>query len=378
MINRHYTNKKILDLLEPNKVLIIYGPRQVGKTTLMRGFLETFVGNVYRGTGENAPLQEILASNDVARITFYFRGYDLIFIDEAQQIENIGVALKLIVDHIPGVRVVVTGSSSFDLSNKIGEPLVGRQNIITLYPISIKELSVQYGGAYPVEHHEHLLLYGMYPAVLTADSYDKKRDILAMLRDGYLYRDILALERVRNSKKILDLLRLLAYQIGKEVSLQEIARQLAMSRATVERYLDLLEKAFVIINVRGFSKNLRSEVTKTSRYYFLDIGIRNAVIDNFSPLSHRSGDEIGMLWENYIVVERLKKRSYEKIYANQYFWRTWEQQEIDLVEERDGKLYGYEIKYTKERTVAPALWISAYPDASYEVIARDNYLPFVL
>lgn len=376
MIHRFYTGK-IEKLLEPNKVLVVYGPRQVGKTTLIKEFLRGYQGKVYSSTGENAPLADVLASRDIANITAFFSGYDLVVVDEAQRIEDIGTGLKIIVDQIPGIRVIATGSSSFDLSNKLGEPLVGRQRVITLYPLSVMELTAHFGGAYPAEHLEHLLVFGSYPETLTAPSLERKKETLALLRDGYLYRDLLELENLRNSKKILDLLRLIAFQIGKEVSIQELGATLGMSRATVERYLDLLEKAFVLINVRGFSRNLRKEITKTSRYYFYDTGIRNAVIDNFNPINLRSSDELGMLWENFIVVERLKKRAYWKIYANQYFWRTWQQQEIDLVEERDGKLFGYELKYAKHRSKIPSQWKEAYPDASFEVINKENYLSFI-
>ncbi len=376
IIKRFYTSK-INSLLEPGKVLVVYGPRQVGKTTLIHGFLEGYEGRVYQGTGENAPLAEVLESHDVAKITSYFSGYDLIFIDEAQRIEKIGLALKLIVDHLPHVRVIATGSSSFELSNKIGEPLVGRQRIVTLFPLSVMELVGHFGGAFPHERLGELLVFGAYPEVLTTLSLEKKKETLALLRDGYLYRDILELENLRNSKKVLDLLRLIAFQIGKEVSIQELGTMLGMSRKTVERYLDLLEKAFVLFNVRGFSRNLRNEVTKTSRYYFYDIGVRNAVIDNFNAINVRSGDDVGMLWENFVIAERMKKRMYHGIHANMHFWRTWQQQEIDLVEERDGKLFGYELKYAKRKTKIPPQWRETYPAAFFETISTDNYLPFI-
>ncbi len=376
IIKRFYTDK-IKSFLEPGKVLVVYGPRQVGKTTLMKEFLDEYSGKVYKGTGENAPLREVLESHDLAKIMSFFSNYDLIFIDEAQHIDAIGLALKLIVDHLPDVRIIATGSSSFELSNKIGEPLVGRQRIITLYPLSVMELVAHFGGSFPHEHLEQLLVFGAYPEVLTATSFEKKKEILAQLRDGYLYRDILALENIRNSKKLLDLLRLIAFQIGKEVSLQELGTILGMSRKTVERYLDLLEKSFVLFNIRGFSKNLRNEVTKTSRYYFYDIGMRNAVIDNFNMLNVRSGDDVGMLWENFIVIERMKKRAYQNIHAHTYFWRTWQQQEIDLVEECDGALHGYELKFGKNKAKVPPQWREAYPGASFEVVNRENYLHFI-
>ena len=375
MIRRFYTGK-ISDLLEPNKILVVYGPRQVGKTTLIQDFLRSYSGKAYSSTGENALLADILKSHDFTKIKSFFSGYDLIVIDEAQKIDHIGSALKIIVDQMPGIRVIATGSASFDLSNKVGEPLVGRQRQINLFPISVAEIVSHFGGAYPQEHLEQFLIFGLYPEILTVDSIDKKREKLALLRDGYLYRDILEMENLRNSKKILDLLRLIAFQIGKEVSLQELGQTLGMSRATVERYLDLLEKTFVLINLRGFSRNLRSEISKTSRYYFYDVGIRNAVIDNFNPLNTR--DDVGALWENFIFMERLKKRSYQKIYANMYFWRTWQQQEIDLVEERDGKIFGYEIKFSDKKTKTPTQWTKAYPQASFETIHKSNYLDFIV
>ena len=375
MIKRFYMGK-IEDLLEPNKVLTIFGPRQSGKTTIIRDFLEKYKGKAYSSTGENAPLAETLESRNFTQIKSFFSGYDLIVIDEAQKIDNIGEALKIIVDQINGIKVIATGSASFDLSNKLGEPLVGRQRQIMLFPVSVGELKNNFGGSFIIENLEQLMIFGSYPEILTTESAEKKKELLALLRDGYLYRDILELENLRNSKKILDLLRLIAFQIGKEVSLQELGITLGMSRATVEKYLYLLEKAFVLINVRGFSRNLRKEITKMSRYYFYDVGIRNAVIDNFNPLNAR--DDAGALWENFIFIERMKKRSYQKIHSNIYFWRTWQQQEIDLIEERDGKLFGYEIKWGDKTIKPPKDWLRSYKNASYEVINKNNYLDFIL
>lgn len=376
MITRYYL-KKIRSQLKPNKVLVLYGPRQVGKTTLLHEFLKSYKGKVYKSTGENATLRTIIESNDFAKIIPFFSGHDVIVIDEAQHIHNIGQGLKIIVDHIPKIKVIATGSSSFDLSNKIGEPLVGRQTILHLFPIAALELVADRGPAFVMEHLEQLLIFGSYPEVITSTTFTDKIQQLVQIRDAYLYKDILELERLRNSRKILDLLRLIAFQIGKEVSLQELGQQLGMSKNTVGRYLELLEKAFVIINVRGFSRNLRKEVTKNSRYYFYDTGIRNAVIENFNLLNSR--DDIGQLWENFLFMERLKKRTYRQIYANMYFWRTWNQHEIDLVEERGGRLYGYEFTWQPRRAVRPPKdWVQTYAEASYQVITRENYLSFIV
>ena len=374
MIKRFYSDK-IDELLKPNKVLVLYGPRQVGKTTLLKEFLKTYRGKVYNSTGENASLQKVLESSDFSKIIPFFKGYDLIVIDEAQKIENIGQGLKIIVDQIEGVKVIATGSSSFDLSNKLGEPLVGRQRIRKLFPLSAIELSDNYGRFFLYEQLENILIYGSYPEIITAKSYSEKKDYLIQIRDSYLFKDILEFEKIKNNRKILDLLRLIAFQIGHEVSLQEIGNSLNIGKNTVERYLDLLEKSFVLINVRGFSRNLRKEVTKMSRYYFYDTGIRNAVIENFNPLTDRN--DIGALWENYLVMERLKKQAYQPIYSNNYFWRTYDQKEIDWVEERDGKLFGYEMKWGDKKKKEPKLWKETYSNAEFEIINQENYLDFV-
>jgi predicted AAA+ superfamily ATPase len=253
---------------------------------------------------------------------------------------------------------------------------VGRQNVIKLYPISAGELADNFGKMHLREELNNNLVFGSYPEIIAAKTFEEKRFLLSGIRDSYLYKDILELENIRNSKKILDLLKLVAYQIGKEVSLQELGSSLNMSKNTVEKYLDLLEKSFVLINVGGFSRNLRKEVYKTSRYYFYDNGIRNSVIDNLNFVDKR--DDIGALWENYLFIERMKKREYQKIYANIYFWRTYDKKEIDLIEERGGKLYGYEFKFSgSKKAAAPEDWIKTYKNADFETINKSNYLEFI-
>ena len=303
MITRFYQNQ-FDDLMRPNKVLVIYGPRRVGKTTLSRSFVDSFNGKVYQSTGENTLLRTVLESSDFSKIIPFFQDYDLVFIDEAQWINHIGLGLKILIDQISGIKIIATGSSSFDLSNKIGEPLVGRQHIIHLHPISVMELKENFGGAYLMENLENLMVFGAYPEVLEATSFSTKIEFLTQLRDSYLFKDILELENIKNSKKVYDLLRLVAFQIGQEVSHHELGTQLGMSKNTVARYLDLLEKAFVLINVGGFSRNLRKEITKTSRYYFYDNGVRNAVLGNFDFIENRN--DVGQLWENFLFMERLK------------------------------------------------------------------------
>lgn len=374
MYKRYYLDK-IPSFLEPNKVLVLYGPRRAGKTTLLQEFLKDFQGKYFLGFGDDGNLRNVLKTQEIGRIKQFFGGYDLIVIDEAQRITGIGLILKLMVDHIPGIKIIATGSSSFDLSNRLGEPLTGRQHVLKLFPISVMEIVAQFGNYEADKIIEDLLIYGSYPETLVKKSYAEKREYLELLRDSYLYKDILELENLRNSDKLSDLLRLLAFQIGNEVSLNELSNALDLSKQTIERYLDLLEKAFVIMRVRGFSRNLRKEISKTARYYFLDNGIRNAVINNFNLLDTRN--DVGQLWENFLFVERMKKRTYQSIYSNIYFWRTYDQKEIDLIEERDGKLFGYEFKWGDKKKKVPHLWLETYKNASYEIINKDKFLDFI-
>lgn len=363
--------------MKPNKVLVILGSRQVGKTTLLKDYLTTINKTIkYKlDVGDDIRIQELINSMNFSKIKEYIKGYELIAIDEAQKIRNIGQGLKIMVDQFPGIKIIATGSSSFELSGQIGEPLTGRKITLILYPVSQIELSNLYNDYELKTRLEEYLIYGSYPEVVVSDMFEEKKRILNEIVGSYLLKDILELERVKGSKILLDLLRLLAFQIGNEVSLSELGRQVGLDYKTVARYLDLFEKSFVIYNLRGFSRNLRKEITKKSKYYFLDNGIRNAIIANFNPLEIR--DDIGKLWENFIISERIKKQSYKSIYANNYFWRTWEQKEIDFIEEREGKLYAYEIKWKGKKTKPPRDWKNTYPSSKFMIISPDNYLEFI-
>lgn len=371
-----YYDPQLDSLLEPRKALVIFGPRRVGKTFLVDQFLKGYKGKYFSGVGEDRLLREILESESLERIKSSFAGYDLVVIDEAQKIRNVGVGLKLIVDHLPQTAVIATGSSSFDLAGKVGEPLTGRKRTLVLYPLSVLETKSQFGPMWPQEKLEELLVFGSYPETLSLENEKAKSDYLHELRDSYLCKDILELDNVRNARKILDLLTLIAFQIGQEVSQKELGTSLGLSQQTVGRYLDLLEKAFVIRNVRAYSRNLRKEITKMSRYYFLDNGVRNAVINNFNPLIRRN--DSGQLFENFLFIERLKRQHYTGVHTNNYFWRTYDRQEVDHVEERDGKVFGYEFKFSPAKKIKPPkAWTRAYPDAEYGVITRENFLSFV-
>lgn len=374
-LNRYY-EPNAGELFQKEKVFVLFGPRRVGKTELVKKMIADFKGTVFSGTGDNLDLREVLSSQRLQKIKSVFNKFDLIFIDEAQRIPDIGYSIKLLIDNMPDKIVVLTGSSSFELSGQVGEPLTGRQKQKILYPLSIIEMAKQFGGMHLIEHLEEYLIFGFYPEVLKQNTAIDKTEYLISIRDSYLLKDIFDLEEIKHRDKIFTLLRLLAYQIGNTVSLNELANNLGIAKQSVERYISLLEKAFIIKRIGGFSRNLRSEITKSSRFYFLDNGVRNAVINNFNPMSSRN--DVGMLWENFMVMERLKKQEYERLFSNNYFWRTYSQQEIDLIEDRGGKLHAYEFKYGKAKAKAPKSWMTAYPDSEFHVITPDNFLEFLV
>lgn len=374
LIPRAHDN--LIEHTKPNKVLVLYGPRQVGKTTLVKRMLRDSGLSVRYDTGDDIRIQEVWRSQSLDRLRDFAQGYDVVIIDEAQRVPNIGFSLKLLVDSDTPVRLVVTGSAAFELAGQIGEPLTGRKTTLLLYPVATSELSRIYNRDELDQQIDNYLVFGSYPEVLTTPDREGKITLLGEIVGSYLLKDILELERVRSSKVLLDLLRLLAFQVGNEVSLRELGASLGLDYKTVGRYIDLLEKSFILYNVRGYSRNLRKEITKKSKYYFYDTGIRNAIIANFNPPEVRN--DVGALWENFLFVERLKKRAYKGITANVFFWRTWDGQEIDCIEEAGGSLSAYEFSLGGKTPVAPRSWREAYPDASYEVVDRASYLDFVV
>lgn len=376
LIKRFYSLK---DLIKPQKALIIYGPRRVGKTTILRDFLSNIKLKYKLDSGDNVAIQQILSSGNFKDILGYVEGYELLAIDEAQNIPNIGAGLKIIIDERSDIRVIATGSSSFDLSNRVGEPLTGRKNTIILYPFSQRELLDKYNRFELKQQLPEFLIYGGYPEVIISKTKEQKIAVLQELVNSYLLKDVLSLEKIKGSKILFDLVKLLAFQIGSEATYGELGRQLGLDAKTVARYLDLLEKSFVIFSLGGYGSNLRKEVTTKRKYYFFDTGIRNAVISQFNDLDTR--DDVGKLWENFIAVERLKKRSYENVYGGYYYWRTYNQEEVDLVEEKDGMLRGYECKWSAKKGAkvrVSASWKTEYPNANFEVITPDNYLDFII
>jgi len=372
---RIYENSKEA-LLQKGKVLVIFGPRRVGKTKLIEKLISQFDGKVYSGTGDNLDLRELLSSQRLQRIKSAMDPYDLIFIDEAQRIPDIGYAIKLLIDSSPEKIIILTGSSSFALLGQLGEPLTGRQKQKKLFPLSVVELHEQFGGMYLLENLDELLIFGSYPEILNQNSLVDKTEYLHSIRDSYLLKDIFELEEVKFQTKLFDLLRLLAFQIGHEVSMNELANKLGIAKQSVERYLSLLENAFVVKRLGGFSRNLRNEITKSSRFYFFDNGVRNAIINNFNPINSRN--DMGMLWENFMVMERMKKQEYHRKYSNNYFWRTYDQKEIDLIEEREGNLFAFEFKYGNAKVKEPKQWRKAYPESEFKVVTPENFLEFLI
>ncbi len=374
MIPRHFAE---LDrFLRPGKVLVLYGPRQVGKTTLIRNYLNTAPWRARVETGEDVRLQELFAGGRLDRLLEFVAGYDLLVVDEAQKVAGIGAGLKMIVDASPGLRIIATGSSSFELAGQVGEPLTGRKRTLTLFPVAQLELANLYNRHDLRARLEESVLFGGYPEVVTAGTKAEKTRILHELASSYLLKDVLALENLRNSRAIFDLLRLIALQLGAEVSLTELGAQVGLNYKTVDRYLDVLEKSFILYRLPGMGNNPRTDLRKKHKYFFFDTGIRNALISNLNPLDLRS--DTGALWENFLCIERMKRQSYLEQYANFYFWRSTAGQEVDLVEERDGRLAGFEFKWGNRGARPPKAWRETVPDSTFTVIDRENYLDFLL
>lgn len=375
-LNRGITelfNKRVL----PNKVLILLGARRVGKTAFIKNYLSTIPKEDYlQLNGEDIQDANLLKERSVANYNRLLGNTKLLVIDEAQNIPEIGLILKLIVDSIDGIKVIVTGSSVFDLSNKLGEPLVGRKNTIYLFPFAQMEFSKQENYKTTTSKLEERMLFGSYPELEQYPDWTDKINYIKEIINSYLLKDILVFEGIKHSDKIYDLLRLIAFQVGKEVSVQELANNLQISKNTVANYLDLLTKVFILHKVEGFSRNLRKEITKSNRWYFYDNGIRNGIINNFNRLEERN--DVGELWENYLVTERIKFQNYNQKSVSNFFWRTYDQQELDWLEEENGKLSGFEFKWNENRKAKiPTAFAKAYPDATFEVINKQNYLEFI-
>lgn len=367
--------KKIEKELFKGNIIIVYGARQVGKTTLVKQIIENSKEKSKYLNCEILSIKNQLTDPEPEKLKFFLGDVKLVVLDEAQSIENIGSILKVLIDTYPGMQIIATGSSSFDLANKINEPLTGRAIEFKLYPLSIQELK-ESKDLFDVESKiEKLLVLGSYPEVFSLDKEDAIQK-LNQISSNYLFKDALSYEGFKKPAVLVKLLNLLALQIGNEVNYNELSNSLDIDRGTVESYIDLLEKCFIIFKLNAFSRNLRKEISKSFKVYFYDLGIRNSLIQNYNSLDIRN--DVGSLWENFCIIERIKKNSYNNIYSNYYFWRTYTQKEIDFIEEREGRLSAFEMKWGKKSKLTPKEFLEEYKESSFEVINRENYYKFLL
>jgi len=367
---------QIVNNLIANKVILLLGPRRVGKTILIKQVISRLEEPHLLLNGEDITTQELLSRRSVQHYKNLLGKAKVLIIDEAQKIPEIGNILKLMIDEIEGLKILVTGSSAFDIDKVTGEPLTGRKKTFYMFPTFETEYDQIETVLMKSDQIRERLVFGNYPELIHLKDKEDKTDYLKEMVNSYLLKDILAYDKIRNSDKILKLLRLIAFQIGSEVSHQELGKQLGMSKNTVEKYLDLLSKVFVLHRLTGFSRNLRKEVTKSNKWYFYDNGLRNLIVANLNPIELRN--DVGELWENYVISERIKYQKYNRVLVNNYFWRTYDQQEVDWVEEREGKLFGYEFKWNpKRKTKAPKAWLATYEEAEYQVVNSENYLDWI-
>lgn len=365
---------KITEWLFQGKVIILYGPRQVGKTTLANEVISGQSGALYLNC-ERQQVWELLNSGNQDRIRQYLGDAKLVVFDEAQKIPQIGSLLKLLIDTYPEIQYLATGSSSFDLSNALSEPLTGRNVKFIMYPVSLIELSTHFNQFQKDEMLDNLLLFGSYPDLIDRPE-SQKLKLLDELTSDYLFRDVLRFENIRRSDVLVNLLKAIALQIGNEVSMRELSSLLKVAVETVQRYLLLLEQSFVLFSLPSFSRNLRNEISKGRKYYFYDLGIRNNLLQNFTPLSSRN--DTGQLWENFCIIERIKQNQAKDRRVNMYFWRTYQQQEIDLIEEHEGILDTFEFKWkSKPGQKLPTGFRNAYPQSTFQIIDRENYHNFL-
>ena len=366
--------KDILDRIKDKKAILLLGPRQCGKTTLLKSVAEHSGKSYIWFNGDNPADARLLEGSSVARLKSLIGKNELIIIDEAQDIQGIGKTIKLITDYINGACPVVSGSSSFELSSELSEPLTGRKHEYNLYPFSFRELLDNGDLRTVVQEIEQRLIFGSYPEVCTNPGQEK--ELLSLLASSYLYKDIFKFGSLRKPAQFEKIVQLLAWQVGSEVNISGVAQSAGTSSETVERYIDMLEKAFIVFRLPAFSKNLRNEIKKNKKVYFYDNGIRNAVIGNYSLLENRN--DVGALWENYLVSERRKYNAYRYFYGHPYFWRTRQQQEIDYIEEVDGSISAWEFKWNPaKKTSFPLTFTKTYHPSKTEVIHRDNFELFL-
>lgn len=366
--------KSIESKLFKGKVLVIYGARQVGKTTLIKEIQKKYPDiSIYLNCDE-PDIREVFTNATSTEIKAFIGDKKLVFLDEAQRVKDIGLSLKLMVDNFPGIQVVATGSSSFDLSNQIKEPLTGRKWEFHLYPFSLEELQQRYSGLELQRLLEERIILGMYPEAALKGQIEAK-ELLKSITQSYLYKDVLQYQKIKSPEILEKLLQALALQIGSEVSYNELANIVGVDKKTVSSYIQILEKAFVIFRLKPFSRNLRKELTKLRKVYFFDTGVRNTLINNFNPFRLRQ--DVGALWENFLISERIKFNSNRGKDPNIYFWRTHQQQEIDYIEEAGGKLSGFEFKWKGSSFRSPKMFLNAYLNSTVKLVNKENFREFI-
>lgn len=355
------------------KAILIFGPRQSGKSTLVEAILKG--KDIFYLNGDDADTREILTNTTATKLKAYFGNHKIIFIDEAQRVPNIGLTLKLITDQMKDIQVIATGSSAFELSSQVNEPLTGRKYEFMLYPLGFNEMVQHHGLLEEKRLIEHRLIYGYYPEIVSKPG--EERELLKLLSDSYLYKDLLMLEQIKKPLLLSKLLKALALQVGNEISFHEIAQTTGSDSKTVDKYIDLLEKTFVVFRLPAFSRNVRNEIKKGKKVYFYDCGIRNAIIDNFKPLTSRT--DTGALWENFLMSERMKRIRYQNLSTSQFLWRTTQQQEIDLIEETSDQLAAFKFKWSKnEKPRFPETFTANYPGATTQIISPENVEEFLV
>lgn len=374
-INR-FVSKEILEDIGKQKILMLYGSRRVGKTNILENIKAKYGDTALYVTGEDMDVQSILKNRTIKNYKLFVGNNKVIIIDEAQYIEEIGLCLKLMIDQIKGITIIASGSSSFDLSNATGEPLVGRNYTFRLYPFAQQELKQIENLIDTKGNFEERMIYGNYPELVYLKTKQEKERYLQEIVNSYLLKDILALENVKDAASLKKLLQLLAYQVGSEASINELANTLNISQKTVDRYLDLLSKVFIIYPLMAYSTNQRKEIVKSKKWYFTDNGLRNALIKNYSVLEFRN--DVGALWEQYCINERIKFNLYKKRDVQYYFWRTYDGQEIDIIEVEGEKIEAFECKFSKEKIKTPAAFAKFYPDVKVTVLNKNNYLDYIM
>lgn len=375
MIFERDIKKIVMSELVPGKVIKIFGTRRVGKTVLFEHIESEYRGKVSILNGEDYTTERLLSERTASNYRQLLSGTDLLIIDEAQNIKEIGMILKLMVDAVKTASILVLGSSSFDLNNRTGEPLVGRSFEFKLFPLSINELLQKHTFLDINKKIEELLIYGSYPELCSIDDFSKKQIYLNEIANAYLLKDLLMIDGIKNSSKMRDLLRLISFQMGSIVSYDELGKQLGLSRNTVEKYLDLLSKTFVVYKLPAYSTNPRKEISKSSKWYFYDNGIRNAIIGDFRPLHTRT--DVGALWENFMISEKIKSSNNKREISQFYFWRNYAGNEIDLLEEKNGHLRAYEFKWKAKELKIPISFSKNYPQVDYCVVSRNNIIDFL-